>query len=134
MSLDAAIAHWMDTLAPLGRVSARKMFGGAALYADGQVFALIADDRLYFKVDGSTRPAYEAAGAGPFVYDTKDGPQTMNGYFAVPDRLLDDADELIAWAKTAVGVGRRAAQPAKGPRPGAAGAKGMRNLPKRGGK
>ena len=33
-----------------GRFSARAMFGEYALYADGQVVALICDDRLYVKM------------------------------------------------------------------------------------
>jgi hypothetical protein len=41
-------------LEQLGRVSpvtGKSMFGGVGLYADGLFFALIAEDRLYFKVD-----------------------------------------------------------------------------------
>ena len=35
-----------DELAPLGSITVRNMFGGAAVYCDGQVFALITGDVL----------------------------------------------------------------------------------------
>ncbi len=55
--------HVLDLLAPLGPVTARRMFGGFGITLDGVMFALIADDVLYLKVDDRTRPDYEAAGA-----------------------------------------------------------------------
>ncbi len=44
----------------VSRVRARRMFGGAGIYSGDIFFALIADDTLYFKVDASTRPEFEA--------------------------------------------------------------------------
>ena len=99
-----------DALRPLGHITVRKMFGGAALYCDGQVFALIADDVLHLKVDAETRPAFEAEECGPFTYATKDGVHELGGYHRAPDRLLDDDDDLRRWVHDAVAVGRRAAQ------------------------
>ena len=48
------------------RVRGRSMFGGVGIYAGAQFFALIADSTLYFKVDDSNRPDFEARGMGPF--------------------------------------------------------------------
>ncbi len=56
----------LEQLCCAGRVTARKMFGGMGLYLQGMFFALIASDILYFKVDDTNRPDYEAAGMGPF--------------------------------------------------------------------
>ena len=42
------------------------MFGGVGIYAGELFFALIADDTVYFKVDQSNRPEFEARGMGPF--------------------------------------------------------------------
>ena len=106
----------VDQLRPLGHIGVRKMFGGAALYCDGQVFALITADVLHLKVDEQTRPAFEAEGCGPFTYATKDGVHELGSYHKAPDRLLDDVDDLRQWVRTAVAVGRRAAitgKPAK---------------------
>ncbi len=69
--------HVLDLLAPLGPVAARPMFGGFGIYLDGVMFALIADDTLYLKVDEGTRPDYEAAGSAPFRPRPKGKPFTM---------------------------------------------------------
>ena len=48
-----------DLFAPVGGVRFRRMFGGLGIYRDGVMFALVADDVLHFKVDDSTRRAFE---------------------------------------------------------------------------
>lgn len=96
--------HVAELLAPLGGVEAKRMFGGAGLFYRDLMFALIADDVLYFKVDDETRPAFEAAGVGPFEYDTKNGRRALSGYWRVPDEVLDDGDELVAWGRRAADV------------------------------
>jgi DNA transformation protein len=40
-----------DQLGQFGPVSIRNMFGGAGIYRDGLMFALIANEVLYLKVD-----------------------------------------------------------------------------------
>ena len=97
-----------DALSGLGPVSVRRMFGGAGVYSDGVMFGLIADDTLYLKVDAGTAGAYEAEGLDPFVYTGRGKTITMS-YRRAPERLLDDADEMAGWARTALGVARRAA-------------------------
>lgn len=91
----------LEQLGRVARVSARSMFGGVGIYADGLFFALIADDTLYFKVDASTRPDFEAAGSAPFrPYDDH---RTMS-YYAVPGDILEDADALRPWVEAALRV------------------------------
>jgi DNA transformation protein len=97
-----------DALSGLGPVSVRRMFGGAGVYADGVMFALVADDTLYLKADGETKRAFEAEGLGPYGYDGH-GKRIDLPYWRAPEHLLDDADEMAAWARTALGVARRAA-------------------------
>lgn len=97
-------------LEQLGRtvqgVHGRAMFGGVGIYAGELFFALIADDTVYFKVDESNRPEFEARGMGPFRPYGEDG-EVMQ-YYRVPEDLLEDADELGLWAEKAIGVARRA--------------------------
>jgi DNA transformation protein len=97
-----------DALSGLGPVSVRRMFGGAGVYADGVMFGLVADDTLYLKADDGTQRAYEAEGLGPFMY-TGGGRTIAMSYWRAPERLLDDADEMTAWARAALDVARRAA-------------------------
>jgi DNA transformation protein len=98
-----------ETLAPLGRVSLRRMFGGAGIFQGEMMFGLMVDDTLYFKVDAATQRDYEAAGMQPFTYKAK-GRERALGYWQVPDGLLDDPDELCRWARLAVDVALRAAK------------------------
>lgn len=98
----------VEQLGRLGDVTVRRMFGGAGLYAGGVFFAVMDNDELYFKVDDTTRPKYEAAGSGPFAPMPTEGP--MRGYYEVPAEVLDDRDELAAWARDAVAIGRAAAK------------------------
>ena len=98
----------LDQLDSLGDVVSKKMFGGIGLYSGGVFFGIIARDELYFKVDGDTRPEYEAAGMHAFEpYPGR--PITMQ-YFCVPVGVLESPVELTAWARKAVAAaGRRAA-------------------------
>ena len=91
-------------LEQLGRsvpgIRGRSMFGGVGIYA------LIADDTLYFKVDESNRAEFEARGMGPFRPHGEPG--EVMGYYHVPEELLDDAELLGRWAEQAILVARRA--------------------------
>lgn len=98
----------MDLFAPLGGVSRRRMFGGLGLYRDGLMFALVADDVLFFKVDAEVRPLFEAEGSAPFSYDTKDGRHTITSYWRAPERLYDEPDEFLAYSRRAVEAALRA--------------------------
>ncbi len=100
----------------LGRVvsglRARRMFGGVGLYSGEQFFGIVAFDRLWFKVDDSNRPDYEARGCGPFR-PFPDRPTAMS-YYEVPADLFDASEELRVWAMRSVAVARRAKKsPAK---------------------
>ncbi len=111
---DSYREYVLEQLAEAGFVTAKKMFGGVGLYLNGLFFALIADDRLYFKVDDTTRSDYEAVGMGPFQpYDDK--PYTMQ-YYEVPVEILEDRIELCIWAKKALAVVTRQPTAAAKPR------------------
>src|SRR5216117_4274958 len=87
------------------RVRGRSMFGGVGIYAGAQFFALIADSTLYFKVDDSNRPDFEARGMGPFRPYAEHG-EVMQ-YYEVPADLLDDPEALRPWAEKAIAVAGR---------------------------
>ena len=100
--------HLKEIFAALGPVSVRRMFGGAGVYAEGTMFALVADGELYLKADEETIPAFRAAGAGPFVYGAR-GRRVVMSYWRLPDRLLDEPDELAEWARAALRAAQRSA-------------------------
>ncbi|MCW0235496.1 MAG: TfoX/Sxy family protein [Ferrovibrio sp.] len=98
-------AFIQELFAPLGGVSLRPMFGGAGVYCKGLMFGLIADDTVYLKADADSKKAFEARGCGPFVYDGKGKPVAMS-YWKLPPDLIDDAEQALAWARTALDVAR----------------------------
>jgi DNA transformation protein len=113
----------IDQLAGIGRVRTRRMFGGAGLYADELFFGLLANNGLYFKVDDSNRADFVARGKGPFQ-PFPDRPELAMGYYEVPADVIDDAEELSAWARKALRVAaaaprrtksRKKAAPVAGP-------------------
>lgn len=95
----------LEQLREAGNVTARAMFGGYGIYLDGLIFALIADDTVYFKVDDGNRADFEAAGTGPFR-PYGEGGETMQ-YYEVPADVLESRDRLREWAWRAAEVSRR---------------------------
>ena len=97
-----------EQLAGLGPITIRRMFSGAGIFAGGVMFALVADDTLYFKADETTRAEFEAEGMHAFTYATKGGRNTLVTYWRAPERLFDDPDEMLIWARKALTIARRA--------------------------
>ncbi|HEV2845148.1 MAG TPA: TfoX/Sxy family protein [Thermoanaerobaculia bacterium] len=90
--------YLMDRLAPLGTTSYRFMFGGYAIYVDGLIIGIVADDVLMLRADDENRPDYEARGIGPFQPYPEKGMSTMP-YYTVPDDVFEDQDEMLRWAE-----------------------------------
>jgi DNA transformation protein and related proteins len=97
-----------ELFAAYGPVSVRRMFGGAGIFRDGLMIALVADGELFLKADSETVPAFEAERMKPFTYG-KGKQRVVMSYWRMPDRLLDDPDELAEWARAALGAAKRAA-------------------------
>jgi DNA transformation protein len=105
----AAFADYAcELLASVGPVSKRAMFGGYGLYADGMMFALIAFERLYLKVDAHNKPQFLASGCEPFVYDGKGKPVTMS-YYEPPADAMESPELMRLWARLAFDAALRAA-------------------------
>ncbi len=98
----------LELFEPVGTVSLRRMFGGAGLFHQGLMFALIIGETIYMKVDDINRPAYEAAGCEPFTYDTSRGSRGVMSYFALPEVVYDDQAEAAEWARGAIDAAFRA--------------------------
>jgi DNA transformation protein len=97
--LDSYVEYVVDQLSRLGSVEARAMFGAHGLYCGGVFFAIIADGRLYFKTDAASRREYEGRGMGAFRPNPR---QTLRTYYEVPVEVLEDDEELAAWAERAL--------------------------------
>ena len=105
-----------ELFAAFGTVVVRRMFGGAGIYAEETMFALVHDGVIYLKVDGHNAAAYEREDLAPFTYATRDGKRGVMSYRRMPDRLYDDPDELAIWARDALAAARRTSARRPGPR------------------
>ena len=99
----------LDQLSRLPDLVVKPMFGGAGLYQGAVIFGFLLNDRLYFKVDDGNRADYEEAGATQFVPMSRGKPFPMP-YWDVPAEILEDPDDLLAWARHAVSASLRVAQ------------------------
>jgi DNA transformation protein and related proteins len=114
MSIDEGLAAWVEeALEPLGRVTKRPMMGGATLYIDGTVFAILADGDLWFKADALSDAEWDSADCERFTFTMGGKTGTMN-YRRAPADVHDDAESMRRWAGLAVEAGLRA--PRKKPR------------------
>ena len=103
----------LDLLAPL-RPSARRMFGGVGIMRDGVMFALLSGDAMYLRVDERTRAKFEAEGCGPFSYQRAGREVSIGSYYAVPERLYDEPEALVEWAREAIGATHTVKRRARG--------------------
>lgn len=120
-----------DLFSAFGPVTVRRMFGGAGIYADGVMFALVADEIIYLKVDDETASAFEREGLAPFTYSKKPGQQAVMSYRRMPDRCYDDPDELARWATHARAAANRKKAPVSKAGRGRRAKKPRRRLTKR---
>ena len=108
MSVDAGLLAWVEeALEPLGIVTMRRMMGGATLYLDGTVFAIIDDGELWLKADADSDAVWDGAGCERFSVTFKDGRVDTMNYRRAPTDVYDDAEALQRWAALAVEAGRR---------------------------
>jgi DNA transformation protein len=101
-----------DLFASFRPVTVRRMFGGAGIYADGVMFALVSSGgTLFLKVDEANEADFVREGLPPFAPVMKNGKHAVMPYRQMPDRLYDDPDELAQWAERALAAARRRAAP-----------------------
>jgi DNA transformation protein len=98
-----------EQLAPLGRVTLRRMFGKSGVFCDGVMFAVVTENTLYFRVDDQNRAAFKEAEAFPPLNYAKKGATIDLSFWRVPERLFDEPDELVSWAQAALAAARRVA-------------------------
>lgn len=91
-------------LSSLGAVTVTRLFGGAALRLDGVMFGFVARGSLFLRVDDVNRPAFVAAGMGPFSYAGRTRTVALDGYYETP------ADVLRMPARCSTGAVARIAQ------------------------
>ena len=118
MSLDEGLLAWtQEALEPLGAVTMRRMMGGATLYLDGTVFAILDEGEIWFKADAETDAVWDGAGCERFSVTFKDGRIDTMNYRRGPLDVYEDPEAMQRWAALAVEAGLRAAAKKRPRRP-----------------
>lgn len=98
------LSYIIGQLTEWGGVTSRKMFGGAGLFRDGKMFALISDDTAYLRADESNREQFDQADSRQFKpYEKRKGMP----YFEVPPAVLESPAELINWSKRSLAIQKK---------------------------
>jgi DNA transformation protein and related proteins len=98
-----------EQLAPLGRLSLRRMFGKTGVFCDGVMFAVVTENTLYLRVDDQNREIFKEAESFPPLNYAKGGATIDLSFWRVPERLFDEPDQLITWARAALAAAHRVA-------------------------
>ena len=96
MSASDSFAEFLrEQLAPLGRVTMRRMFGKTGVFCDGVMFGMVTDNTLYFRVDDHNRATFREAESFPPLNYAKKGSTIDLSFWRAPERLFDEPDELV---------------------------------------
>jgi DNA transformation protein len=84
----------------IGPITFKRAFSGEAMMAGGAMVGYFIRDKLHLRTDAASRPLYEAEGSEPFTF-MKGKELIVTSYMTLPERLFDDPDELVIWARHA---------------------------------
>jgi len=116
MVASASFAEFLrEGLAGLGQISMRRMFGKTGVFCDGVMFGMVTENTLYLRVDDQNRVTFKEAESHPPLNYMKGGEAIDLSFYRLPDRLLDEPDEFVAWARSALAAAHRVADK-RGPR------------------
>jgi DNA transformation protein len=104
---DEFVSWCSELLAPTGLVRFKRMFGGHGFYVDEVFIAILTGERLYLKVDETTRGAFVHAGCEPFSFTAR-GERVVLGYFSAPAEAMDSPAQMRPWARLAMASALRA--------------------------
>jgi DNA transformation protein len=111
MTPDSAFV--VDLFEGVGGVSAKRMFGGLGVYADGVMFALVTGEgSVCIKADDQLKSELKLHGSTPFLWIPPSGPRAGKpvemGYWRLPENALDDPEEAAVWGRKALAVAQAA--------------------------
>jgi len=105
-----------ELFAPMGPVRIKRMFGGAGVFREGLMFALVAGDTVYLKTDTALRSDLLSQGSEAFLWTRRGtGDMIDMGYVSLPSSAMDDPDEASAWARRALAAARAKASAKQSP-------------------
>lgn len=105
---DSSAEFLREQLAPLG-ISMRRMFGKTGVFCDGLMLGMVRDNTFYLRVDEGNRALFKEAASSPPLNCEKKGGIIDLSFWRGPERLFDEPEELLAWARAALAAARRIA-------------------------
>ena len=94
-----------DLFQEFGPITLRRFFGGEGICSGQIMIGMVFGDTIDFKTDENSREAFLAEKTKPFTFVKRSTSETViTGWYALPDRLYDDPEELAQWAKAAYQV------------------------------
>jgi DNA transformation protein len=98
----------LEQMSDISGIGKRAMFGGFGIYRDGLMFALIADEQLYFKASDHLADDFTALGLQPLLYESK-GKAVSLKYYQAPESVFEQSEQMLLWADKAYQCAQRAA-------------------------
>jgi DNA transformation protein len=79
------------------------------VFCDGVMLGMVTENTLYFRVDDDNRATFKEAESFPPLNYEKSGSIIDLSFWRVPERLFDEPDELVTWARAALAAAHRVA-------------------------
>ncbi|APW38575.1 transcriptional regulator [Rhodoferax koreense] len=114
--MSAFVQSLHEVFEGMGRIQARRMFGGHGIYHEGRMFALVVRETLYLKADAQTAGFFDALDLPAFSYE-RQGRITAMSYRQAPADVFEDRSEAALWGRRAWEAALRSGKP---PKPGRA--------------
>lgn len=100
-----------DLFDSVGPIVIRRMFGGKGIYAGGVIVAVEVGGEVLLKADRESAPLFREAGSSQWTYRPRNSDRmAAMPYWSIPERALDDPDEMSKWVRLACEAGSRAAK------------------------
>ncbi|MDB5848529.1 MAG: transcriptional regulator [Rhodoferax sp.] len=110
--MSAFVDSLHEVFAGLGRIQAKRMFGGHGIYHEGRMIALIAQDTLYLKADAESAGFFDALGLPAFTYQ-RAGKTASLSYRQAPVDVFEDRATATLWGRRAFEAALRSGTPPK---------------------
>jgi DNA transformation protein and related proteins len=92
-----------DLFAEFGPIRLKRFFGGEGICVGDTMIGMVFSDTIYFKTNEETRKAFLTEKTRPFSFLKRSTGETIvTGWYALPDRLYDEPEELATWARAAL--------------------------------
>jgi DNA transformation protein len=106
---DSFAEFLLEQLDPLGGITMRRMFGKTGVFCDGVMFGMVTENTLYLRVDDESKETFKEAEAYPPLNYEKGGGTIDLSFWRTPERLFDEPEEFVAWARAALAAAHRVA-------------------------